>query len=120
MLRGALAALFAWVTAVAPVHAVGLTSPEPLAKTYELILDARFDEAEQQLKQACGPAPAAGCQVLRAGPMAHEYCCTICGASCWLPRATASGFTTRCSRPSRWIPRCRTHILASACITTTR
>ena len=66
MLRGALAALFAWVTAVAPVHAAGLTSPEPLAKTYELILDARFDEAEHQLKQACGPTPVAGCQVLRA------------------------------------------------------
>ena len=39
------------MTAVAPAHAVGLTSPDQLAKTYELILDARFDEAEQQLKE---------------------------------------------------------------------
>ena len=66
MMRGTLAALFAWVTAVAPAHAAGLTSPDQLAKTYELILDARFDEADEQLKHACGPAPAAGCQVLRA------------------------------------------------------
>jgi hypothetical protein len=66
MMRGTLAALFAWVTAVAPAHAVGLTSPDQLAKTYELVLDARFDEADEQLKHACGPAPAAGCQVLRA------------------------------------------------------
>src|SRR5437762_10493984 len=51
---------------VAPLHATGLTNPEPLAKAYELILDARTAEAEQQLTQACGPAPATGCLVLRA------------------------------------------------------
>jgi tetratricopeptide (TPR) repeat protein len=50
----------------APLKAAGLTNPEPLAKAYELILDARADEAEQQLRQACGPAPATACLVLQA------------------------------------------------------
>lgn len=49
----------------APAHAA-LTAPEPLAKAYDLILDARFDEADQQLRQACGPAPPTGCQTLQA------------------------------------------------------
>ena len=48
------------------IDAAGLTSPEPLAKAYELILDARFDEAHRQLQQACPPAPRAACQVLDA------------------------------------------------------
>jgi tetratricopeptide (TPR) repeat protein len=48
------------------VHAAGLTAPEPLAKAYELILDARFEEAERQLKQACGAAPPTACDVIRA------------------------------------------------------
>jgi tetratricopeptide (TPR) repeat protein len=43
-----------------------LTSPEPLAKAYELILDARFEEAEGQLRQACPPAPSSACEVLGA------------------------------------------------------
>jgi tetratricopeptide (TPR) repeat protein len=53
---------------MAPLHAAGLTSPEPLARTYDLILDARFDEAGEMLKQACGPngAPPVGCEVLQA------------------------------------------------------
>ena len=51
--------------ATAPLQAAGLTAPEPLAKAYDLILDARFDEADQQLKQACGPTPQVGCDVLR-------------------------------------------------------
>jgi tetratricopeptide (TPR) repeat protein len=50
----------------APLHAAGLTNPEPLAKAYELILDARTDEAEQLLRGACGPAPPTGCAVLQA------------------------------------------------------
>ena len=49
-----------------PLHAAGLTAPEPLAHVYELILDARFDEAHRQLQQACPPAPEAACQVLDA------------------------------------------------------
>jgi len=51
---------------ITPLHAAGLTNPEPLAKAYELILDGRTDEAERQIKQACGPAPATGCLVLQA------------------------------------------------------
>ena len=50
----------------APAGAAGLTSPEPLVKAYELILDARFDEADHQLKQACPPAPRPACDVLGA------------------------------------------------------
>ena len=46
--------------------AADLTSPEPLTAAYELILDARFDEAEQQLGRACPPAPRPACDVLRA------------------------------------------------------
>jgi tetratricopeptide (TPR) repeat protein len=44
----------------------GLTSPEPLVKTYELILEARFDEAERQLKSSCPPAPQPACDVIGA------------------------------------------------------
>jgi tetratricopeptide (TPR) repeat protein len=54
----------------APAAAAGLTSPEPLVKAYELILDARFDEAERQLKSACPPAPQPGCDVIGA---VNEY-----------------------------------------------
>ena len=53
-------------TAAAPAGAAGLTSPEPLAKAYDLILDARFDDAERQLKTACPPAPQPACEVLGA------------------------------------------------------
>ncbi len=49
-----------------PLTAAGLTAPEPLQKAYELILDARFDDARKQLQQACPPAPQTGCQVLDA------------------------------------------------------
>ena len=50
----------------APAGAAGLTSPDALAQVYELILDARFDEAERQLKSACPPAPQPGCSVIGA------------------------------------------------------
>jgi tetratricopeptide (TPR) repeat protein len=48
------------------VSAAGLTSPEPLTKAYELILDARIDEAHRQLQHACPPAPRPACDVLDA------------------------------------------------------
>jgi tetratricopeptide (TPR) repeat protein len=48
------------------VSAAGLTSPEPLMKAYDLILDARFDDAHGQLQQACPPAPRPACEVLEA------------------------------------------------------
>lgn len=50
----------------APAGAAGLTSPDGLAQVYELILDARFDEAERQLQSACPPAPQPGCSVIGA------------------------------------------------------
>ena len=50
----------------ASAGAAGLTSPEPLVKAYELILDGRFDEADHQLKQACPPAPRPACDVIAA------------------------------------------------------
>jgi len=46
--------------------AAGLTAPEPLMKAYDLILDARFDEAERQLKSSCPPAPQPACDVVGA------------------------------------------------------
>ena len=46
--------------------AAGLTSPEPLMKAYELILEARFDDAERQLKSSCPPAPQPACDVIAA------------------------------------------------------
>ena len=49
-----------------PAGAAGLTSPEPLVKAYELILEARFDEARRQLKSACPPAPQPACDVIAA------------------------------------------------------
>jgi tetratricopeptide (TPR) repeat protein len=48
------------------VSASGLTSPEPLVKTYELILEGRFDEAERHLKSSCPPAPQPACDVIGA------------------------------------------------------
>jgi tetratricopeptide (TPR) repeat protein len=48
------------------VSAAGLTSPAPLTKAYELILDARFDDAHRQLQQTCPPAPRPACEVLDA------------------------------------------------------
>jgi tetratricopeptide (TPR) repeat protein len=62
----AIAAVLCCLCLSQPAGAAGLTSPEPLAKTYELILDARFDEAERQLKQACPPAPSPACDVIGA------------------------------------------------------
>jgi tetratricopeptide (TPR) repeat protein len=47
-------------------RAAGLTSPEPLMKVYDLILDARFDEAERQLRSTCPPSPQPACEVMGA------------------------------------------------------
>jgi tetratricopeptide (TPR) repeat protein len=63
-------AVILWAVLVAGaaigVSAAGLTSPEPLTRAYELILDARFDAAHAQLQQACPPAPRPACEVLDA------------------------------------------------------
>jgi tetratricopeptide (TPR) repeat protein len=61
-----LAAVIALMIATSPLQAAGLTSPEPVAKAYDLVLDARFDQIDGQLTQACGPAPPTSCEVLRA------------------------------------------------------
>lgn len=58
--------LLALLLVASPAGAAGLTSPEPLVKTYELILEAQFDEAERQLKASCPPAPRPACEVLGA------------------------------------------------------
>jgi tetratricopeptide (TPR) repeat protein len=41
-----------------------LTGAAQLSAVYDSILDARFDRAGEQLKQACPPAPAEACQIL--------------------------------------------------------
>jgi tetratricopeptide (TPR) repeat protein len=64
--RLSVAAALLLTLAAAPAGAAGLTSPEPLVKAYDLILDARFDEAERQLKAACPPAPMPACHVIGA------------------------------------------------------
>jgi tetratricopeptide (TPR) repeat protein len=60
------AVLLVSVSIATPAGAAGLTSPEPLVKAYELILEARFNEAERQLKSACPPAPQPACDVIGA------------------------------------------------------
>ena len=49
--------------AAGPARAA-LTEAPRLTAVYNSILDARFDRAEAQLKEACPPAPAEACQVL--------------------------------------------------------
>ena len=39
---------------------------EALARAYDLILDARFDQVDAELQRACGPAPPEACDVLAA------------------------------------------------------
>jgi tetratricopeptide (TPR) repeat protein len=43
-----------------------LTGVDGLARVYDYILDARFDQADAELQRACGPAPAEACAVLDA------------------------------------------------------
>jgi tetratricopeptide (TPR) repeat protein len=62
----AAASLLLMLAAAAPAGAAGLTSPGPLVKAYDLILEARFDEAERQLTSACPPAPQPACEVIGA------------------------------------------------------
>jgi tetratricopeptide (TPR) repeat protein len=63
--RIAALSLLSWSLATS-AGAAGLTSPEPLVKAYELILDARFDDADRHLKAACPPAPQPACDVIAA------------------------------------------------------
>jgi hypothetical protein len=43
-----------------------LQGGEALARAYDLILDARFNQVEPELRRACGPAPQEACDVLNA------------------------------------------------------
>ena len=52
------------VLALAAPCEAKLTGTAPLFAVYESILDARFDRANEQLKQACPPAPSEACQIL--------------------------------------------------------
>lgn len=54
----------AWLISSAPA-AGALTEGSRLSAVYDTILQARFDQVEAQLKQACPPAPAEACQALR-------------------------------------------------------
>jgi hypothetical protein len=46
--------------------AAELRGVEGLARAYDYILDARFDQADVELGRACGPAPREACDVLTA------------------------------------------------------
>ena len=59
----------AFAAAVGPLGATQSTSlrgVDGLARAYDTILDARFDQVEPALKRACGPAPQEACDVLHA------------------------------------------------------
>ena len=62
----ALATLVALPAARAVPPAADLTGVEGLARAYDFILDARFDQVDAELRRACGPAPPEACDVLAA------------------------------------------------------
>ena len=58
-------ALVALTVAAAPAQPPqGLTAAPQLARVYDAIFDARFDDTPALLRRACGPAPAEACQLL--------------------------------------------------------
>ena len=65
-------ALGAWVPVAATLTAAPgpgggeLTGVQGLSRVYDLTLDARFDQAEAELKRACPPAPREACDVMSA------------------------------------------------------
>lgn len=46
---------------ISPLHGI-----DGLARAYDFILEARFDQADAELRRACGPAPPEACDVLSA------------------------------------------------------
>jgi hypothetical protein len=58
------ATCFVVLAAAAPAGA-SLTEGPRLAAVYDTILNARFDQVDAQLKEACPPAPEGACQALR-------------------------------------------------------
>ncbi|HEY3045140.1 MAG TPA: hypothetical protein VGJ39_14000 [Vicinamibacterales bacterium] len=57
--------LVAGAVACANPASAALTEAPRLAAIYDTILDARFDQVDAQLKQACPPAPEGACEALR-------------------------------------------------------
>jgi hypothetical protein len=51
---------------IAPAGATPLTEPRRLAGIYDLILDARFDQAHRAVQTECAPAPPVACTLLEA------------------------------------------------------
>ncbi len=64
--RVAFLALSAWFAVAGPAPAATLPYAPVLARCYDTILDARFEDAEAEIGRACGPAPAPACDLLRA------------------------------------------------------
>jgi hypothetical protein len=68
----AAAATLAAALLAAPAVEVGAGTPqtlrgvEGLARAYDFILEARFDQVDAELRRACGPAPPEACEVLGA------------------------------------------------------
>jgi hypothetical protein len=58
-------ALHAAAAAAAP-RQTGIRGVEALIRAYDVILDARFDQVDAELRRACGPAPQEACDVLAA------------------------------------------------------
>jgi hypothetical protein len=54
----------ALLAATLTLSAEPLTEPRRLASVYDLILDARFDQARAESARACPPAPPVACQLL--------------------------------------------------------
>jgi tetratricopeptide (TPR) repeat protein len=67
-LRRTLAAAVAAIRVLSanPLSVADLRGVDALARVYDDILDARFDQAESDLDRACGPAPKEACDVLAA------------------------------------------------------
>jgi len=58
-------ALHAAAVGAAPQY-VGIRGVDGLIRAYDIILDARFDQIDAELRRACGPAPQEACDVLAA------------------------------------------------------
>lgn len=70
--RTSAAALLLLTAVLTTSHAAGQQPRHPLrgvdglVRAYDFILEARFDQAEAELRRACGPAPVEACDVLSA------------------------------------------------------
>lgn len=67
----AVAACGVWAAVSTPQPAApqGLTAAPQVAAVYDLVLDARFDDAAARLKDTCPPAPAPVCRLLAAASL---------------------------------------------------